>query len=111
MNAPMDLKAYMLRIGQRARIAARLVARADTETKNKALLAAAKALRRDVKKLISENAADVLSARTGGKDAAFLDRLTLTDKTVESMAVGLEHVVKLPDPIGQISDMHEQPSG
>jgi len=111
MNAPADIKAYMIKVGQRARIAAREVARADTATKNRALVASAKALRRETKKLLSENAADVLSARTGGKDAAFLDRLTLTDKTIEAMARGLEEVAKLPDPVGQISELHEQPSG
>src|SRR5262245_14338306 len=111
MNAPSDIKAYMLKIGQRARIAARAVARADTEAKNGALLAAAKALRRDVKKLISENTADVLTARAGGKDAAFIDRLTLTEKTTEAMAEGLEQVAKLPDPVGQISELRERPSG
>ena len=111
MNAPSDIKAYMLQIGQRARLASRHVARADTDTKNRALLAAAQALRRDAKKLISENAADVLSARAGGKDAAFIDRLTLTDKGVEAMAEGLEQVAKLPDPVGQISELHQQPSG
>jgi glutamate-5-semialdehyde dehydrogenase len=111
MNAPSDIKAYMIQIGQRARLASRHVARADTEAKNRALVAAAKALRRDAKKLISENAADVLSARAGGKDAAFLDRLTLTEKLIEAMAEGLEQVAKLPDPVGQISELHQQPSG
>src|SRR4029077_19856448 len=111
MNAPADIKSYMLKVGQRARVAARAIARADTETKNRALLAAAAALRRDAKKLISENAADVLSARAGDKDAAFIDRLTLTGKTVEAMAQGLEQVAKLPDPVGEISDLHQQPSG
>ena len=111
MNAPADIKSYMLKVGQRARVAAREIARADTDAKNRALIAAAKVLRRDAKKLISENAADVLSARTGGKDAAFIDRLTLTDKTIDAMAAGLEQVAKLPDPVGQISELHQQPSG
>jgi glutamate-5-semialdehyde dehydrogenase len=111
MNAPGEIKSYMLKVGQRARVAARAIARADTETKNRALLAAAFALRGNAKKLVSENAADVLSARTGGKDAAFIDRLTLTGKGVDAMAAGLEQVAKLPDPVGQISEMHQQPSG
>ena len=111
MNAPMDLKAYVLQIGRRARIAAPEVARADTETKNRALLAAAKALRRDAKTLIAANAADLITARAGGKDAAFIDRLTLTGDIVEQMAAGLEQVAKLPDPVGEISDLHQQPSG
>src|SRR5262249_56256561 len=66
---------------------------------------------RGVKKVISENAADLLSARAAGKDAAFLDRLTLTERTVEEMAVGLEQVARLPDPVGHISELHQQPSG
>jgi glutamate-5-semialdehyde dehydrogenase len=111
MNAPSDIKSYMLQVGQRARLAARHVARADTQTKNRALLAAAKALQREAKKLIAANAADLLSARAGGKDAAFIDRLTLTEKTIEQMAEGLEQVAKLPDPVGQISELHRQPSG
>ena len=101
----------MLQVGQRARVAARAIARADTDTKNRALIAAAGALRRNAKKLISENAADVLSARTGDKDAAFIDRLTLTEKGIDGMAEGLEQVAKLPDPVGQISELHQQPSG
>ena len=111
MNAPSDIKSYMLQVGQRARTAAREVARADTETKNRALAAAARALRRDAKKLIAANAGDLQSARAGGKDAAFIDRLTLTVKTVEAMAQGLEQVAQLPDPVGEISELHEQPSG
>ena len=105
MNAPLDIKSYMLEVGRRARVAAREVARAGTTTKNRALLAAAKALRRDAKKLLAANAEDVKSARTAGKDAAFIDRLTLTEKTIESMAQGLEQVVKLPDPVGEISEL------
>jgi len=101
----------MLQVGQRARVAARQVARADTETKNLALAAAAKALRRDAKKLIAANAGDLQSARAGGKDAAFIDRLTLTEKTIDGMAEGLEQVARLPDPVGKVSELHEQPSG
>ena len=111
MNAPADIKSYMLKVGQRARIAAREVARADTDTKNRALIAAAKALRRDAKKLIAANAADVRSAQIAGKDAAFIDRLTLTDKAIDAMAEGLEQVARLPDPVGQISELRQQPSG
>jgi glutamate-5-semialdehyde dehydrogenase len=111
MNAPADIKSYMLKVGQRARVAAREAARADTDTKNRALLTAAKALRRDAKKLIAANAVDIQSAQIAGKDAAFIDRLTLTDRTIEAMAAGLEQVAKLPDPVGRISELHQQPSG
>src|SRR5207247_3853936 len=111
MNAPLDIKSYMLEVGRRARAAWREVARADTDAKNRALLVAAKAVRRDARELLAANAEDVKSARTAGKDAAFIDRLTLTEKTIEGMAEGLEQVAKLPDPVGEISDLRQQPSG
>ena len=111
MNAPLDIKSYMLEVGRRARTAAREVARADTATKNRVLLAAARAMRRDAKKLLAANAEDVKAARAAGEDAAFIDRLTLTDKGIQSMAEGLEQVAKLPDPVGAVSELREQPSG
>jgi glutamate-5-semialdehyde dehydrogenase len=111
MNAPLDIKSYMLEVGRRARAASREVARAGTETKNHALRAAAKSARRDAKKLLAANAEDVKAARTDGKDAAFVDRLTLTEKSIAAMAEGLEEVAKLPDPVGEVSELKEQPSG
>ena len=111
MNAPLDIKSYMLEVGRRARAASREVARADTAAKNRALVAVAKAVRRDAKRLLAANAEDVKSAKAAGKDAAFIDRLTLTEKSLESIAQGLEQVAKLPDPVGSISELKEQPSG
>jgi glutamate-5-semialdehyde dehydrogenase len=101
----------MLEVGRRARAASREVARADTATKNRALLAAATAIMRDAKRLLAANADDVEGARAAGKDAAFIDRLTLTQKSIEAMAEGLEQVANLPDPVGEISELKEQPSG
>jgi glutamate-5-semialdehyde dehydrogenase len=111
MNAASDVKSYMLEVGMRARAAARAMARADTETKNRALVAAARAIRRDAKKLLAANAGDVKGAQVAGKDAAFIDRLTLTEKSIEAMAEGLEQVAKLPDPVGEMSELKTQPSG
>jgi len=111
MNAPSDIKSYLLEVGTRARAAARAMARADTEAKNRALMAAAKAIRRDAKKLLAANADDVKGAQVAGKDAAFIDRLTLTEKSIEAMAEGLEQVAKLPDPVGEMSELKTQPSG
>src|SRR5438552_15309015 len=111
MDVPLDIKVYMHEGGRHARTATREVARADTDAKNRALIAAAKAVRRDAKKLLAANAEDVKSAKAAGKDAAFIDRLTLTEKTIEAMAQGLEQVAKLPDPVGSISELKEQPSG
>jgi glutamate-5-semialdehyde dehydrogenase len=101
----------MLEVGRRARAAARAVARADTDAKNRALTAAAAALRRDAGKLLAANAEDLKTARAGGRDLAFLDRLTLSEKSIEAMAAGLEQVATLPDPVGEVSGLHEQPSG
>src|SRR6266496_3733177 len=111
MNAPLDIKSYMLEVGRRARAASRELARADTGTKNRALAAMAQAVRRERGKLLAANADDAKGARVAGKDAAFIDRLTLTEKSIESMAQGLEQVAKLPDPVGEISELREQPSG
>jgi glutamate-5-semialdehyde dehydrogenase len=106
-----DVKQYMLTLGRQARAAARELARAGSASKNAALFAMATAIRRDVTRLIAANAQDIASARAAGKDAAFIDRLTLSAKSVEAMAAGLEQVASLPDPIGAVTEVREQPSG
>jgi glutamate-5-semialdehyde dehydrogenase len=107
----MDVRSYMHEMGRRAREASRAMARAETVTKNAALHAIAAAIRRDVARLLAANALDIAGARASGKDAAFIDRLTLTGKSVESMAQGLEQVAALPDPVGEITDIRERPTG
>ena len=106
-----DVTAYMRAVGVAARAAARELARADSATKDSALLAMAAAVRRDAKALLAANADDVASARAAGHDAAFVDRLTLTPKSIEAMAVGLEAIVALPDPVGAITDLQYRPTG
>ena len=106
-----DIKQYMQSLGRQARAAARELARAGTDAKNAALAAMAAAIRRDCAKLIAANALDIESARKSGKDAAFIDRLTLTAKSVEAMAAGLEQVAALPDPIGEVTEVRERPTG
>ncbi len=101
----------MLEVGRRARAASRLMARADTGTKNRALAAIAAAIRREAARLTAENAADLRAAREAGKDAAFVDRLSMTPPSVEAMAKGIEEVVKLADPVGEISGRTRRPSG
>jgi glutamate-5-semialdehyde dehydrogenase len=98
-------------LGRRARAAARLVARADTETKNRALRAMAAAIRRDAAKILAANADDVAQAKADGLDPAMVDRLTLTPTSVESMAEGVEQVAALPDPVGEVTDIRERPTG
>jgi glutamate-5-semialdehyde dehydrogenase len=107
----MDVKAYMQDLGRRARAAARVVAKADTETKNRALRAMAAAVRRERTKILAANAEDVAAARAAGLEPAMVERLALTDKSVESMAEGLEQVAALPDPVGAITELAERPTG
>jgi len=101
----------MHEMGRRAREASRAMARADTAAKNRALAAIAAAIRRDRSPILAANAQDVAGARAAGKDAAFVDRLTLTDRSVESMACGVEEVAALPDPVGATGEFRTQPSG
>src|SRR3989304_633376 len=91
-SSTMDVASPMLEIGRRAREASRAMARADTATKNRALAAVAAAIRREGAKLVAINAQDVAGARAAGQDAAFVDRLTLTDASVEAMAQGVEQI-------------------
>jgi glutamate-5-semialdehyde dehydrogenase len=98
-------------VGQAARAASRLMAQADTATKNRALLAIADAILRDSAKLLAANTTDVADAKANGLDAASVDRLTLTDKTIRGMAEGLQQIAQLPDLIGAISDLSYRPSG
>ena len=106
-----DIKQYMKGIGQAARAASRVMAQADTNTKNRALEAIAAAILDGSPTLIAENAKDVARAKIEGLDDASVDRLTLTEKTVRSMAEGLRQIAQLPDLIGAISDLSYRPSG
>ncbi len=106
-----NIKTYMQQVGQQARAAARLMAQADTAAKNRALENIAAAILNNSAQLIAANAKDVAAARTSGLDAASIDRLTLTDLSVRSMAEGLRQIAALPDLIGEISDLKYRPSG
>ncbi|MGH8755825.1 MAG: glutamate-5-semialdehyde dehydrogenase, partial [Burkholderiales bacterium] len=107
----LDIKSYMQGVGREARAASRLMARADTKTKNKALTAMAQAIRREAKSLLAANSKDMESARANKLDDAMLDRLTLSAKAIDSMAEGLLQIVQLPDPVGEISGLSYRPSG
>jgi len=101
----------MAKIGAAARDASRLLARASAEEKNRALHAAAAAIRRRSAEILKANAADVAGARKKRHDAAFIDRLTLGAKSVEQMAEGVEQVAALEDPVGRISERAKRPTG
>ena len=107
----MDIQSYMVTVGKQARDASRLVAKADTATKNRALTLTAQAIERDVERLLAANALDLDAARAKKLDAPLIDRLTLTKKSVADMADGLRQIANLPDPIGAISELKQQPTG
>ena len=106
-----DVDAYMRAVGAAARAAGREVARADTNTKNTALMAMAAAIRRDEVRLLAANAEDVAAAKAAGQNAAFIDRLVLTPQAVTAMADGLKQIATLPDPVGEMTDLRYRPSG
>jgi glutamate-5-semialdehyde dehydrogenase len=106
-----SIKQMMQDIGRRARQASRAMARASSEQKNQALTHIAKLIRQKADEIQKVNQVDVARAQANGQDAAFIDRLTMTPKTIESMALGLEQIVSLDDPIGKISPLKKQASG
>jgi len=105
------LKDQMQILGQQARHASRAMAAADTNAKNRALLATAQALTAQAEALLQANALDMAAGRASGLEPAMLDRLELTPKRIEAMIEGLEQVAALADPIGAITDMRYMPSG
>lgn len=102
---------YMTRLGRTAREASRVVGRASTAQKNRALHAAAAALDAARAELSAANEQDLANGRANGLEPALLDRLALTPARVDEMIEGLRQVATLPDPIGEIRDMRYLPSG
>jgi glutamate-5-semialdehyde dehydrogenase len=89
-------------ICKRARSAALRLSAAPTEAKDDALRRAAAMLRERTGEILEANLTDVESGRDSGMDAALLDRLTLDTERIEAMAVGLEAIIDLPDPVGEV---------
>lgn len=107
----MNVKSYMQDIGQRARAAARIMARADTRAKNSALDQIATIIKINEKSLIDANKKDLAAGEKIGLDPALMDRLELTPARIETMAEGLNHIVQLADPIGEVTDLRYRPTG
>ncbi|MFC6670103.1 glutamate-5-semialdehyde dehydrogenase [Marinobacterium aestuariivivens] len=107
----MNVESYMIELGQRAREASRLMARADTGRKNAALQYMAEAIEAGRARLAQANREDLDNGRTNGLDAAMLDRLELTPARIDTMVEGLRQVAALADPIGGINGMNYRPSG
>ena len=107
----MDIQSYMYTVGRAARVAARELARAETRAKDLALETIADAIERNAATLLQANARDLEAARTRELEAALVDRLTLNDSRIASMADGLRQIAQLPDPVGEISDVRYRPTG
>jgi glutamate-5-semialdehyde dehydrogenase len=106
-----DVAAYMRQVGERARAASRLLARAETAAKNDALLAIAADLDARRADLMAANRQDLEAGAAQGLDAALLDRLELTPGRIDAMIAGLREVAALADPVGAISNLNYRPSG
>ncbi|QGZ43096.1 glutamate-5-semialdehyde dehydrogenase [Pseudoduganella flava] len=106
-----DVRQYMEELGKRARTASRAMARADSATRNRALMLIADAIERDAAALRAANQQDLEAARANGLAPAMVDRLTLSEKAIATMVEGLRQIVALPDPVGEISNMKVRPTG
>jgi glutamate-5-semialdehyde dehydrogenase len=106
-----EVRAAMREIGTKARVAARVVANAPAEKKNRALVAAARILRERVGEILAANELDCDDARAKDLSAALIDRLTLNSTRIEAIALGLEEVAALPDPVGRVLATYTRPNG
>ncbi|MDA8125929.1 MAG: glutamate-5-semialdehyde dehydrogenase [Deltaproteobacteria bacterium] len=106
-----DIAAQIAQIGRQARQASALLSRVSTDLKNRALGTMAEALLANQALLIAENSRDLDQARRNGLSPAMLDRLTLTEATIQGMARGLAEVAALPDPVGRVLGLSQRPNG
>jgi glutamate-5-semialdehyde dehydrogenase len=106
-----DVAALMAQIGTAARASAHALGLASPQAKNRALSAAAAAVRADVEKIIAANKVDMAAAEKSGVSKANLDRLLLDAKRIEAMARGIDEIAELPDPVGRLLATFERPNG
>jgi glutamate-5-semialdehyde dehydrogenase len=106
-----NIESMIETLGKQAKAAAKTLACATTEQKNKALTVAANALRQNMAVLIEANEKDVLSVKKAGKADSFIDRLELTPERIEGIAAALEDIAKLDDPVGRVLAKFDRPNG
>jgi glutamate-5-semialdehyde dehydrogenase len=106
-----DLKTQLADLGERARRAARELARLSSAQKNAALLAMADEVVTQRETILAANEQDLSNARANGLAGAMLERLTLSRQRIEAMAAGIRNVAALPDPGGQVIREWSQPNG
>jgi len=105
-----DFEQLTREIGQKAKKAAQITANLSTEVKNQILLNTAEAILSSKGLLQAENLKDLEAAHKKGMSSAFIDRLTLSDKVINSMVKGLKEVAQLPDPVGEVTHMWRRPN-
>ena len=110
MTAP-DLKAVIAEMGLAARAASARMAAAPSAARNLALVALARRLRAEAASLCEANALDLSAAAAAGTAAAMLDRLKLNAAIIATVAEGCEQIAAMPDPIGEITQLRQRPSG
>jgi glutamate-5-semialdehyde dehydrogenase len=106
-----DIDAILRALGRQARAAARTLALAPADQKNRALAAMAQAVRAHSAAILAANAEDIAEAKATGTAASFIDRLKLDPKRIESIAEGIEVVRDLPDPVGAVTESWTRPNG
>ncbi|MEA1990672.1 MAG: glutamate-5-semialdehyde dehydrogenase [Thermodesulfobacteriota bacterium] len=106
-----EIQTLIAKMATEAKKAAREVAKLSTTVKNDVLLKTAERIIDAREKLQEKNEKDLMKAKDKGVTSAFIDRLRLSDKVIDSMAEGLRDVVALPDPVGEIPKMWKRPSG
>ncbi len=106
----MDIREQLIITAEAARAASRVLNITGTDEKNKALKAISKALVENTQYILSENAKDISAAKDNGIKESMIDRLTLTEKSIQSISASVEKVISLPDPIG-ISEGFTRPNG
>jgi glutamate-5-semialdehyde dehydrogenase len=110
-NTSKSIESMIENLGKQAKAAANILASATTEQKNLALTSAADSLRQNMAILLEANSLDVLSVTNAGKADSFIDRLKLTPERIEDMAVALEDIAKLADPVGRVLAQFDRPNG
>jgi len=109
--ADFNIHEYMQRIGRQARTASIALGQADTSSKDRALLAIARAVETAEQSLLAANSLDMEQGSAHGLDEALLDRLALNHDRIGAMAEGLRQIAALRDPVGEITDLNYRPSG
>ena len=102
---------YMKNLGEKARKAATILAKTPAQVKNNTLNTLADLLLKNAEKIYLANEKDLIAGKEKGLSEAFLDRLTISEKVLNQMCIGLKQIAGLNDPIGEILEMKPQPSG